>query len=95
LQTPIKISTTLPQQAGEFAHEGDGDTVRGTVAKVHRLILDHGKDAALRFDVGRTVVEAAVGYMSSEDTDIGYLFKLPCPTDGCLTMKPSKSPPIG
>jgi hypothetical protein len=44
------------------------------VAKVHRLILDHGKDAALRFDVDRTVVEAAIGYMSSEDTDIGYLF---------------------
>ena len=44
------------------------------MAKVHRLILDHGKDAALRFDVDRTVVEAAIGYMSSEDTDIGYLF---------------------
>jgi hypothetical protein len=39
------------------------------VAKVHRLILDHGKDAALRFDVDRTVVEAAVGYMSSEDQE--------------------------
>jgi hypothetical protein len=44
------------------------------VAEVHRLILDHGKDAALRFDVDRAVVEAAAGYMSSEDTDIGYLF---------------------
>jgi hypothetical protein len=44
------------------------------VAEVHRLILDHGKDAVLRFDVNRAVVEAAIGYMSSEDTDIGYLF---------------------
>jgi hypothetical protein len=29
------------------------------VAKVHRLILDHGKDAALRFDVDRAVVAPA------------------------------------
>ena len=49
-------------------------TIGGQVAEVHRLILDHGKDAALRFDLDRAVVEAAVGYMSSEDTDIGYLF---------------------
>lgn len=44
------------------------------MAEVHRLILNHGRDAALRFDVDRAVIEAAIGYMSSEDTDIGYLF---------------------
>jgi hypothetical protein len=44
------------------------------VAEVHRLILDHGKEVALRYDVNRAVVEAAAGYLSSEDTDIGYLF---------------------
>jgi hypothetical protein len=44
------------------------------VAEVHRLILDHGKEVALRHDVDRAVVEAAAGYLSSEETDIGYLF---------------------
>jgi hypothetical protein len=37
------------------------------VAEVHRLILNHGRDAALRFDVDRAVIEAAIGYMSSEE----------------------------
>jgi Plasmid encoded RepA protein len=44
------------------------------VAEVHTLLLTHGKDATLRSDVDRAVVEAAAGYLSSEDTDIGYLF---------------------
>jgi hypothetical protein len=44
------------------------------VAEVHKLLLMHGKDATLRSDVDRAVVEAAAGYLSSEDTDIGYLF---------------------
>jgi hypothetical protein len=44
------------------------------VAEVHRLILDHGKEIALRSEVDRAVVEAAAGYLTSEDTDIGYLF---------------------
>ena len=44
------------------------------MAEVHTLLLAQGKEAALRTDVDRAVVEAAVGYLSSEDTDIGYLF---------------------
>ncbi|MEA2728616.1 MAG: hypothetical protein QOF70_3091 [Acetobacteraceae bacterium] len=44
------------------------------MAEVHRLILDHGKEVALRDDVDRAVVEAAAAYLSSEDTDVGYLF---------------------
>jgi hypothetical protein len=44
------------------------------VAGVHKLILDHGKEMALRSEVDRAVVEAAAGYLTSEDTDIGYLF---------------------
>jgi hypothetical protein len=44
------------------------------VAQVHRLILEHGKAEALKHDVDRAVVEAAAGYLSSEDSDIGYLF---------------------
>lgn len=44
------------------------------MAKVHKLILDQGKDVALLFEHDRAVVEAAAGYLQSEDTDIGYLF---------------------
>lgn len=44
------------------------------MAEVHRLIIDHGKDIALRSELDRAVVEAAAGYLTSEDTDIGYLF---------------------
>lgn len=44
------------------------------MAEVHNLLLTHGKEVALRSEVDRAVVEAAAGYLSSEDTDIGYLF---------------------
>lgn len=44
------------------------------MAQVHRLILEHGKAEALKHDLDRAVVEAAAGYLSSDDTDIGYLF---------------------
>jgi len=44
------------------------------LGKVHKLILDHGKEGTLQFDIERPVVEAAAGYMASEDGDIGYLF---------------------
>jgi Plasmid encoded RepA protein len=44
------------------------------MAEVHALLMAHGKEATLRADVDRAVVEAAARYLSSEDTDIGYLF---------------------
>jgi hypothetical protein len=44
------------------------------VAQVHNLLLRAGKEAALKTEASRAVVEAAAGYLSSEDTDIGYLF---------------------
>lgn len=44
------------------------------MAEVHTLLLTKGKEATLRTDVDRAVVEAAAGYLGSEDTDIGYLF---------------------
>ncbi len=44
------------------------------MAEVHRLILDHGKEGALRFEPNRALVEAAAGYLGAEDNDIGYLF---------------------
>ena len=44
------------------------------MAQVHNLLLTLGKEAAIQTDIARSVVEAAAGYLSSEDTDIGYLF---------------------
>ena len=44
------------------------------MAEVHSLLLAHGKEAVLRHDLDRAVVEAAAAYLSSEDNDIGYLF---------------------
>jgi hypothetical protein len=44
------------------------------LAEVHSLLLTHGKEATLRSEANRAVVEAAAAYLSSEDTDIGYLF---------------------
>jgi hypothetical protein len=44
------------------------------VAEVHSLLLAQGKEATLRSEHDRAVVEAAAGYLSSEDADIGYLF---------------------
>ena len=44
------------------------------MSAVHQLILDHGKQGALQLEPDRAVVEAAAGYLSCEDNDIGYLF---------------------
>ena len=44
------------------------------MAKVHKLLLSEGREAALRSELDRSVVEAAAGYLSTEDNDIGYLF---------------------
>ena len=44
------------------------------MGEVHRLIDVHGRQGALRFDVDRRVVDAAAGYMSDEDSGIGFLY---------------------
>lgn len=44
------------------------------MGEVHKLLKEHGKDGVLRFDVDRRVVEAAAGYLSSEDTEIGFIY---------------------
>lgn len=41
---------------------------------VHQLLLDLGKNAALKTDINRRVVEAAASYLASEDSDIGFLY---------------------
>lgn len=45
-----------------------------SVGAVHQLIMDHGKQGALQLYYDRTIIEAAAGYLGSEDNDIGYLF---------------------
>ena len=44
------------------------------MGEVHRLLREHGKEGALKSDIPRDVVEAAAGYLASEDTEIGYLY---------------------
>ena len=36
--------------------------------------MSEGREAALKSELDRSVVEAAAGYLSTEDNDIGYLF---------------------
>ena len=44
------------------------------MAEIHRLLEQHGKAGVLALDVDRRVVEAAAGYMGSEDTEVGFLY---------------------
>lgn len=44
------------------------------MGEVHRLLKEHGREVALRSDVDRRVVEAAAGYLASEDTEIGFIY---------------------
>lgn len=44
------------------------------MGEVHKLLKEHGKEAVLRLDVDRRIVEAAAGYLSSEDNDIGFIY---------------------
>jgi hypothetical protein len=44
------------------------------MAEIHRLIEQHGKAGVLAMDLDRRVVEAAVGYMGSEESEIGFLY---------------------
>ena len=41
---------------------------------VHQLLLDLGKEGALKSGADRAVVEAAAAYLACEDTDIGFLY---------------------
>lgn len=44
------------------------------MAEIHRLLEQHGKAGVLALDLDRRVVEAAAGYMGSEDSDVGFLY---------------------
>src|SRR4051794_17825079 len=41
---------------------------------VHQLLLEFGKEEALKANIDRRVVEAAAGYLSAEDDEIGFLY---------------------
>jgi hypothetical protein len=41
---------------------------------VHQLLLEFGREEALKSEHDRRVVEAACGYLSSEHNDIGFLY---------------------
>ncbi len=44
------------------------------MGEVHRLLREEGREAALRSDIDRRVVEAAAAYLASEDAEVGFLY---------------------
>lgn len=44
------------------------------MGEVHKLLREEGREAALRSDFDRRVVEAAASYLASEDVEIGFLY---------------------
>lgn len=44
------------------------------MAEVHDLLKRHGTETTRRFDIDRRVVDAAAGYLSSEDGEIGFIY---------------------
>jgi hypothetical protein len=45
-----------------------------TMGEVHKLLREEGREAALRSDIDRRVVEAAAAYLASEDIEVGFLY---------------------
>jgi hypothetical protein len=44
------------------------------MGEVHRLLRHKGREEALRSDIDRRVVEAAAGYLASEDPEVGFIY---------------------
>ena len=44
------------------------------MAEVHDLLKRHGAETTRRLDIDRRVVDAAAGYLSSEDGEIGFIY---------------------
>lgn len=44
------------------------------MGQVHRLIREQGREEAIKSDHPRTVIEAAVGYFSAEESEVGFLY---------------------
>ncbi|MGK7871472.1 replication protein RepA [Falsiroseomonas sp. E2-1-a20] len=41
---------------------------------VHQLLMEFGKEEAVKADVDRRVIEAAAAYLASEESEIGFLY---------------------
>src|SRR4051795_5936656 len=41
---------------------------------VHQLLLEFGREEALKADIDRAIVDTAAAYLAAEDTDIGFLY---------------------
>jgi hypothetical protein len=44
------------------------------MGEVHKLLREEGREAVLRSDIDRRVVEAAAAYLASEDVEVGFLY---------------------
>jgi hypothetical protein len=44
------------------------------MGRIHQLLEEHGKNEALKFDVDRSIVEAAAAYMATEEGEVGFLY---------------------
>jgi Plasmid encoded RepA protein len=44
------------------------------MATVHKLLLEHGKQGTLAFDLDRRVVDAAADYLADEEGGVGYIY---------------------
>jgi Plasmid encoded RepA protein len=44
------------------------------MGEVHKLLAEHGRAKVLDLDLDRRVVEAAAGYLGSEDSEVGFLY---------------------
>jgi hypothetical protein len=44
------------------------------MGEVHKLLAEHGKAKVLQLDLDRRVIEAAAGYMGSEEGEVGFLY---------------------
>ena len=57
------------------------------MGEVHRLLREKGREAALRSDIDRRVVEAAAAYLASEEVEIGFLYSGWAQADQTPTFK--------
>ena len=71
--SPAKISSTKGKRPDKVESIRESKQKAADVGDIHRLLKEQGKEAALKSDFARDVIEAAAGYLASEDTEIGFL----------------------
>ena len=70
----IPAQSSLPKHAANRQSCKHALNTARAMAEIHRLLEQHGKQAVLSFDVDRRVVEAAAGYLSAEEGEVGFLY---------------------